>query len=58
MASVNTPILETSPAVAPEPAVTTKKKLIRRLVKDRSQQIRLGVQLAFVALNAWLCVHF
>jgi polyferredoxin len=58
MASVNTPILETSPAVAPEPAVTTKKKLIRRLVKDRSQQIRLGVQLAFVALNAWLCVQF
>lgn len=35
-----------------------KKKLVRRLRQDRSQQIRHTVQWAFVALNAWLGVQF
>jgi polyferredoxin len=35
-----------------------KKVLARRLSPDRSQQIRLAVQLSFLALNAWIAVHF
>lgn len=35
-----------------------KKKLIRRLDRDYSQQLRLGVQLAFLALNIWIGVQF
>jgi len=40
--------------VAPAP----KKKLIRRLLQDRSQRIRRWAQWVFVALNAWLGVQF
>ena len=35
-----------------------KKKLIRRLYKDRSQNVRHVIQGAFVLLNAWLGVQF
>jgi len=35
-----------------------KKKFVRRAGKDRSQQIRHGVQVAFVVLNAWLGLQF
>jgi polyferredoxin len=46
-------------AAAPIPApLLTKKKLIRRSAPDRSQLIRHSVQLAFVALNAWLGLQF
>src|SRR5215813_8284655 len=35
-----------------------KKKLIRRLVADHSQRIRLAVQVAFILLNAFIGVEF
>jgi polyferredoxin len=38
--------------------VKQKKPLVRRLVRDRSQQIRRAVQFAFLALNAWLAIEF
>lgn len=47
-----TQILET--LVSPAP----KKKLVRRVLQDRSQRIRHTVQWAFVVLNAWLGVQF
>ncbi|HTS63839.1 MAG TPA: 4Fe-4S binding protein [Candidatus Acidoferrales bacterium] len=34
------------------------KKLIRRKDRDRSQWLRRGVQLAFLALNVWIGVQF
>lgn len=40
------------------PVTTAKKKLIRRAAPDNSQRIRHIVQLAFVALNAWLGIQF
>ncbi|MDE3148223.1 MAG: 4Fe-4S binding protein, partial [Acidobacteriota bacterium] len=40
------------------PAPTEKKKLIRRTAPDRSQHIRLLVQIFFVLLNAWLGLQF
>jgi len=48
-------IAATAPTDSSAPA---KKKLIRRSSGDRSQTIRLAVQLAFVALNLWLGVQF
>jgi polyferredoxin len=35
-----------------------KKVLVRRLSRDRSQQVRRGVQIAFLLLNAWIGVQF
>jgi polyferredoxin len=35
-----------------------KKKLIRRLLPDNSQRIRLGVQVSFILLNAFIGVQF
>jgi polyferredoxin len=35
-----------------------KKKLVRRVAIDHSQQIRRAVQIAFLLLNVWLCVQF
>jgi polyferredoxin len=35
-----------------------KKPLVRRVLRDRSQQIRRAVQFAFLALNAWLAIEF
>ncbi|SRR6266567_2343144 len=59
MASVNSPTVEVEDAaVAQQTKAPTKKKLIRRLSKDHSQKIRIGVQMAFAALNVWLCVQF
>src|SRR3954469_5394951 len=48
------PILVEMVKAAPKP----KKKLIRRLVPDNSQQIRHTVQIAFILLNAFLGVQF
>ena len=35
-----------------------KKVLVRRMSRDRSQQVRRAVQFAFLALNAWIGVRF
>lgn len=35
-----------------------KKPLVRRLGRDRSQQIRLAVQLLFLGLNLWIGLQF
>ena len=35
-----------------------KKVLVRRRGRDRSQQVRRAVQLAFLALNVWIGVQF
>ena len=35
-----------------------KKPLVRRLMRDRSQQVRHTVQFAFLGLNAWLAIEF
>lgn len=49
-------------ATALEPEIKAnrpaKKKLIRRAVTDRSQQIRRVVQLAFLAINVWIGTQF
>ena len=45
---------------APEPTATTpaKKPFIRRHLLDHSQRVRHTVQIAFLALNAWLGLEF
>ena len=46
-------------AVMALPVVTSaRKKLVRRTGRDSSQRLRLGFQLAFLALNAWIGVLF
>jgi polyferredoxin len=35
-----------------------KKPLVRRALRDRSQQVRRWVQFAFLALNGWLAIEF
>jgi polyferredoxin len=35
-----------------------KKPLVRRIARDRSQQVRRAVQFAFLALNAWIAIEF
>ena len=35
-----------------------KKRFVRRLLKDRSQQVRQTVQVAFLALNVWIAIDF
>jgi len=35
-----------------------RKKLVRRTDREYSQQLRLGIQLAFLALNVWIGVQF
>jgi polyferredoxin len=40
------------------PQARLKMPLVRRLVQDRSQQVRRAVQLVFQALNAWLAIEF
>jgi polyferredoxin len=47
------PVLAT-PAMAPHP----RKRLTKRAPRDRSQALRHGVQLAFLALNVWIGVQF
>ncbi len=41
-----------------DPKSSVRKRLIRRKDRDYSQQLRLGVQLAFLLLNAWIGVQF
>jgi polyferredoxin len=42
----------------PGKTIREKKPLIRRIARDRSQQIRHLVQIVFVALNGWLGLQF
>lgn len=35
-----------------------RKSLVRRTLRDRSQQVRRTVQFAFLALNAWIGIQF
>src|SRR5689334_17331551 len=44
-------------AAPPKPA-KTKKKLVRRTVRDHSQLVRRGYQAAFLLLNVWLGAIF
>ncbi|HEY4900815.1 MAG TPA: 4Fe-4S binding protein [Terriglobales bacterium] len=47
------------PAAPPLVSIATpRKKLVRRTDRDYSQQLRLGFQLAFLALNVWIGVQF
>lgn len=48
------------PAPDHEPTSGTlpRKKLVRRIGRDYSQQLRLAMQLAFLALNVWIGVQF
>lgn len=39
-------------------AAAPRKKLVRRVDRDYSQQLRLSMQLAFLALNVWIGVRF
>ena len=38
--------------------VTPRKKFVRRTDRDNSQRLRLGFQLAFLALNVWIGIQF
>lgn len=42
----------------PAPPAKQKKAFLRRLTRDRSQQTRRAIQLAFAALNLWLGYQF
>jgi polyferredoxin len=48
---------QTAEIAAATPA-KRRKKLVRRSAPDVSQQLRRGVQLAFLALNAWIGAQF
>jgi polyferredoxin len=50
--------LQSFPAPALLSIATPRKKLIRRAARDYSQQLRLGFQLAFLALNVWIGAQF
>lgn len=45
-------------AVAKKAQPKPKKPLVRRLLPDRSQQVRRAIQFSFLALNAWLAIQF
>ncbi len=45
-------------ACPPAGGATARKKLVRREERDYSQSLRLGFQLAFLALNVWIGVQF
>ncbi len=49
---------DSHPARSTNREAPPKKKLIRRTGRDYSQQLRLGVQLSFLALNVWIGVQF
>ncbi len=50
---------QTAPHPTPIPApAAVKKPFVRRHLIDRSQRLRHTLQIAFVALNAWLGVQF
>ena len=42
----------------PRLVTITRKKLVRRTDRDYSQRLRLGFQVAFLALNGWIGVQF
>jgi len=44
--------------LAQAPAASPRKKLLKRAGPDRSQALRRGFQLAFLALNVWIGVEF
>ncbi|HEY2018358.1 MAG TPA: 4Fe-4S binding protein [Bryobacteraceae bacterium] len=47
------------PTLAPAPAaVRPRKKLLKRALPDRSQALRRGFQLAFLAVNIWMGIQF
>jgi polyferredoxin len=46
------------PVPQPIPSSAAKKKLVRRVERDRSQLVRRIVQFAFVALNLWIGLQF
>ncbi|MGB8013939.1 MAG: 4Fe-4S binding protein [Terriglobales bacterium] len=48
------PILLSEPVEPAKPDATTKKKLIRRTDRDRSQILRRSFQAGFVLLNVWI----
>jgi len=45
-------------ATTAAPPIKTRKKLLKRAAKDRSQALRRMFQLAFLALNVWIGVEF
>ena len=44
--------------LVPAQAIGPRKKLLKRAEPDRSQALRRGFQLAFLALNVWIGVQF
>ena len=59
MSSCRVPVPESASEEQPASSVRRpRNKLIRRIDRDYSQQLRLGVQLAFLALNIWIGVQF
>ena len=66
MSSCRIPEIDGLPAPAsyqgeePKATIDTppKKKLLRRTDREYSQRLRLGFQLAFLALNVWIGVQF
>ena len=54
------PAQDVPPASSPRiaPIATPRKQLVRRTARDYSQPLRLGFQLAFLALNGWISVQF
>ncbi len=55
MATADTALIEVEEST---PQKKEKKKLVRRTDVDRSQQIRRGVQIAFLLLNVWIGTQF
>src|SRR5581483_7321624 len=49
---------EHRPVLPGKSSAGPRKKLVRREDHDYSQQLRLGFQLAFLALNVWIGVQF
>ena len=54
------PASSLEPTIARQPLTVTppRKKLVRRTDREYSQPLRLGFQLAFLALNVWIGVQF
>jgi polyferredoxin len=49
---------QVSESLRPLIVAPPRKRLVRRTDRDYSQQLRLGFQLAFVALNLWIGIQF
>src|SRR5579859_1214567 len=50
--------VEIEPAPPQQAIRKPKKKLVRKRLRDHSQQLRHGFQIAFLLLNVWLGVQF